>query len=421
MEVLLMKRWATMIAIAAICAVSAGELFAGSIDYLSNQSADYVRTFSRSASTDADAVIYNPAGTGFMKPGIIAQISGQTIFKTYSNTLVSTGKEYKSTEPTPFIPSLSAVYKAENWAAFGAFSIVAGGGTVKYKDGIPTMVSIAAAYGQSLTSGTITADSVYYGFTLGGSYSINSMISVSLGARYITSEKAYKGSATLSGGSTLDLDAKESAQGIGGIFGVDVRPIDGLLIALRYEMATPLKYKTSTGASNSLGAAVGFTDGEKRRKDLPAMFSAGASYTLDKLTVTSSFDGFLIGMSDQKSDVTTGTPAQKLYVDGYDDDYKSFGWEWSFSVEYAVIPEFLKLSTGYMHTVIGGNKDTYNDFDFSLDSNTFCLGGRLTAMQGLDLIFGGSTTIYKSSKNATESVNYKKSAYVIAYGVEYKM
>jgi UPF0716 family protein affecting phage T7 exclusion len=60
-------------------------VFAGSIDYLSNQSARYLMTFSRNAATDAaDIANYNPAGTAFLAPGLTIDFSTQTLFKPYS-------------------------------------------------------------------------------------------------------------------------------------------------------------------------------------------------------------------------------------------------------------------------------------------------------------------------------------------------
>ena len=47
--------------------LSSTALFAGSIDWLSNQSAEYIMTLNRNAATDsADSVNYNPAGTVFL-------------------------------------------------------------------------------------------------------------------------------------------------------------------------------------------------------------------------------------------------------------------------------------------------------------------------------------------------------------------
>ena len=67
--------------------LAAGTLMAGSVDYLSNQSADYLRTFSRNASLDADAAVYNPAGTAFLQPGLTLALSNQSIWKLYENKL----------------------------------------------------------------------------------------------------------------------------------------------------------------------------------------------------------------------------------------------------------------------------------------------------------------------------------------------
>lgn len=81
-----MKKRSMLFAIAVLAAVCTTEVYAGSIDYLSNQSAEYIRTFSRNASTDADAVHYNPAGTAFMKDGIYFYLSNQTVLKEYTST-----------------------------------------------------------------------------------------------------------------------------------------------------------------------------------------------------------------------------------------------------------------------------------------------------------------------------------------------
>jgi hypothetical protein len=68
-----------------LCALfSASGLFAGSLDYLSNQSARYAMTFSRNAATDAaDIVAYNPAGTALLPQGLSIDISNQTLIKPY--------------------------------------------------------------------------------------------------------------------------------------------------------------------------------------------------------------------------------------------------------------------------------------------------------------------------------------------------
>ena len=56
--------------------------FAGSLDYLSNQSAKYNMNAASTARTEgADIAAYNPAGTAFFAPGLYFDISNQTLFK----------------------------------------------------------------------------------------------------------------------------------------------------------------------------------------------------------------------------------------------------------------------------------------------------------------------------------------------------
>ncbi|MCU0822793.1 MAG: hypothetical protein MUC95_10055, partial [Spirochaetes bacterium] len=137
-----MKKLFLYLGVTALLIAGAGDLFAGSVDYLTNQSAPFVRNLSRNAVTDsADAVNYNPAGTAVMKDGLYLQGNNQIILKTYTQS-VEGGDEYESTEPTYILPSLFAVYKTGSIGAFAAFTVPAGGGTVKYDDGIAQIASL---------------------------------------------------------------------------------------------------------------------------------------------------------------------------------------------------------------------------------------------------------------------------------------
>ena len=62
---------------------AANNLFAGSVDALGNLSAEYARTLSRNASTDADATVYNPAGLAFMQDGFYVNGGVQILLKDY--------------------------------------------------------------------------------------------------------------------------------------------------------------------------------------------------------------------------------------------------------------------------------------------------------------------------------------------------
>ena len=100
---------------------------AGSIDYLSNQSAEYIMSFNRNAATDsADIVNYNPAGTVFLpENGLYVNASAQYLFKPYNETFL--GRTYRQNEPS-IIPNLYTLFKRDAWAAFFAVTVPAGGG-----------------------------------------------------------------------------------------------------------------------------------------------------------------------------------------------------------------------------------------------------------------------------------------------------
>ena len=400
---------------------TASSAFAGSIDYLSNQSADYLRTFCRNASTDADSVHYNPAATAFMKDGVVLYLSSQTILRTYSGELISPATEplgkndvYESKKPSPIVPNFYGIYKKDNYAIFVGAGLIAGGGSVDYKDGVAMMVltgaqnkPVALAY----QNGYLKGSSLYYFGSAGGSYALNEALSVSLTARYVYAKKTFKGEANYviplyaNMPQTLEVDAEKTAKGIGGIIGVTYKQ-DAMVIAARFETPTRLNFKTKVHDNKSFGST--FVDGSKQRYDLPAMIGLGGSYTIDKLMISASFDGFLIGLTNYDDD-------------GYSEDYDPFGYEVSASAEYAVIPDFLKVSAGYMYANVGGNSDTYNDFDYSLDSHSVGIGGRITPITNLDLVLGIGKIHYVTSKGQSGTTEYKKDVWNFAFGAEYRI
>jgi len=406
---------------------TASSVFAGSIDYLSNQSADYLRTFCRNASTDADSVHYNPAATAFMKDGVTLYLSSQTILRTYSSELTYSASEpigkndvYESTKPSPIVPNFYAIYKKENYAVFVGAGLIAGGGSVDYKDGVPAMILTGLDTTDHTLllyqNGNLKGSSLYYFGSAGGSYALNESLSVSLTARFVYAEKTFKGEANYvapyygNAPQTLEVDAEKTAKGIGGIIGVTYKK-DAMILAARFETPTRLNFKTKVHDGKSFGTM--FEDGSKQRYDLPAMIGLGGSYTIDKLHGSTSFDGFLLGLTNYDDD-------------GYSEDYSSLGWEMSASVEYAVIPDFLKVSAGYMYANVGANSDTYTDFDYSLDSHSVGIGGRITPIANLDLVLGIGRIHYvtadgQKTKTGDTTSKYKKDVWNFAFGAEYRI
>ncbi len=181
--------------------------FAGGILTNTNQSAQFVRMLSRNASTDLDAVYFNPAGLTQMKNGFYFGLNNQTIFqnRTITNDFASLkNHEFKGETTVPAFPTAFAVYKLDKLAFSLGFGPNAGGGTAKYNKGLPSFEIPVSVIPKSLTaSGIPTNDysaaisfegsSVFWGAQLNGSYAINEIISVSAGVRMISAKNTYSG------------------------------------------------------------------------------------------------------------------------------------------------------------------------------------------------------------------------------------
>lgn len=182
-------------------------IFAGGILTNTNQSAQYVRMLSRNASTQLDAVYFNPAGLVKMEDGFHLGFSNQSIFQT--RTLTSgfpylNEKEYIGKISAPAFPDFFASWKKENFALSFMVGPVGGGGGAKYETGLPSFESKIAAIPSLLVLNGIpttgySADiffegtSVFWGIQLNGSYAINDVISVSAGVRMNLATNTYNG------------------------------------------------------------------------------------------------------------------------------------------------------------------------------------------------------------------------------------
>ena len=231
--------------------------FAGSIDYLSNQSAEYLTTFNRNAATDAaDAAVYNPAGLVFLpKDGLYVNASVQYIAQPYREHF--TGVRYEQNEPA-ILPNLYAVYKKDILAAFLAVNVTGGCGRVKWTDGntvtaglIDLIAGVSDDFVDSDIPGAggtgaytvneqrIEGKCVYTGIMAGLAFKLNDRISLSLAPRYLIAKRSMRAFLDFNmdafdadpGNETravMDVDFDYNARGLGGIFGLDIKPFDNL-------------------------------------------------------------------------------------------------------------------------------------------------------------------------------------------------
>ena len=221
-------------------------VFAGGLVTNVNGGAVWARTLSRDASTDIDAVYFNPAGLGQLKKGLHISLSNQTIFQTRQITsdymfLDGAPKTYEAELKAPFFPSIYAAYKMEKLAISAGFNIIGGGGSANFQEGLPSFEipvasvvpqlnaildtvdnTVNALMGQNPGFSTVEAynmvasfegSSNYMGFQVGATYAINDMISVAVGGRFVHAKNTYNGSLS---GVTINPPATTSP-----IFGTD--------------------------------------------------------------------------------------------------------------------------------------------------------------------------------------------------------
>jgi long-chain fatty acid transport protein len=186
-----------------------GSLLAGGLVTNNNQSAMFTRLQNRNASTDIDAVYFNPAGLTKLGNGFFVSINNQTITQTQKVVssfpfLNGTPKEYVGDVKAPIFPDVYLVYNTGNLSFSAGFNPIGGGGGAEYKTGLPTFempISVIPAMlsSEGIPTSQYSADiyfkgsSAYMGYQGNVAYKINDKLSVAVGMRFVTASNKYKG------------------------------------------------------------------------------------------------------------------------------------------------------------------------------------------------------------------------------------
>jgi long-chain fatty acid transport protein len=423
-----------------------------------NQSVQYIRMMSRNASTDIDAVYYNPAGLTQMKNGFHLALHNQTIIqkKTVENSypLLNEGT-YVGDVNVPIFPNIYAVYKKDKLALFFGFGPNAGGGTADFKTGLPSFETTISGLpvlltGMGLPTTAYSVDlafkgsSIFLGAQAGISYALSDMISVSAGARFITATNTYEGSIqdimidpthpainptgamisapqffTTIGQPTYaaltsdqEVDAKQTGTAIQPILGLFFKPTEKLSIGLRYEFNASLELENDTTKDVVVDGTSMFPDGAKFHSDIPAIFSIGLGYELTPdLRFNISGNYFFEKQAD---------------LDGAEDDIDKNSYNFSAGLEYKLTEKFL-LSAGIEVNQISVSEDYQSDLSHEISSSQIGFGGQLKLFQNLDLDFGGIFVMYSDAKKMIDSPlvgayseKYTRSTLVFAIGLGYQ-
>lgn len=179
--------------------------FSGGLVHNTNQSTAWTRMMMRNASTDLDAVFFNPAALVKMGDGFHFSINNQSIWQTQNieNTFpYLNNSSYEGSITAPVFPGVYAAWKKGKVAVSVGFNPVGGGGGASFDKGVPLMEvpfsSLVPALSPLGVSGynmdmKFQGSSIYWGIQAGISYEINENISVFAGARYIIAKNTYEG------------------------------------------------------------------------------------------------------------------------------------------------------------------------------------------------------------------------------------
>lgn len=430
-----------------------------------NQSAMFIRLLSRNASTDIDAVYFNPAGLTRLRDGWHFSLSSQTIFqeKTITNDyLLLNEREYVGKVNVPVFPNAYAVYKKNRLAVSFGFGPNAGGGSADFSRGLPAFETPISALPLLLTSAGLpttayAADinfkgtSVFFGFQFNLSYALSDMVSVAAGARYISASNTYEGeikniminpkhpllnptgamvSAPAFFGklgpafayyaaatSDMAVDAKQTGSGFTPILSLNFKPLDNLNLAILYEFKTKLTLKNDT-TTDDVGL---FPNGWETESDMPAILGLGAEYGLTPgLRASLSFHYWF----DKDVNWDAASTPEEVATSGRNlIDHNS--WDLGFGLEYDVSSKF-RLSGGFLHTEIGVNNDYQTDLRHELSSNTVGVGGRIILSDKLSFDIAGLNVWYADADKqiaypplGSFTETYKRTSISFAVGVNF--
>jgi len=392
--------------------------FAGGLLTNTNQSVHFLRNPAQDASTDINAAYSNPAGLIYLTDGFHFSLTNQSAFQT--RTVKSTfapfaayggnaTKVYNAKTEALLIPSFQAAYKKDKLALSASFAIIGGGGEATFSKGLPSFEAPVSLIPMSLTAAGVptTGYSIeqylngkqfIFGFQVNGTYKFNDIISGAVGVRLNYLTGSYDGylrdiqinpqhpllnpSGNMMSANTFftragmtdkaamtankEVDCKQTGWGVTPILGMDIRPLDNLLIGLKYEFGTKINVTNNTRVDDT-GL---YPDGEVNRNDIPALLTIGAQYTFDKLKISGGYHHFYDTEAKLPND------RQKSIKSGLN--------EYLLGAEYSINKTFL-VSAGGQLTRTGVTDDYQKDMSYSLNSVSIGFGGAVNLTKQLRL------------------------------------
>ena len=429
----------------ALVAVLSSAVYGASIDHIQTYTPEYLGNQAQNGMINNASVYYNPAGLVHLENGTYIHVGAQLAIG--HEKMEYNGEEYKADLFQP-IPNFAMYKVEEDSALYWTFGGIAGGGDLKYDDGVAGTAVVEDILGGLVNTNGSKAEgkNLYAQTTLGKVWKVNDKLSLSAAGRVVYGIRELKGDLYLNEGKVGEahIDSERTAWGFGGQFGLNYKANDRLNFGLRYDTRVQMNFKADASEDNieelNLGnillplPGLGFSsfypeyaNGVKQRRDLPAILAAGMSY---KIT-----DNWTVGLSgnyyfnkDAKMDRGTKeidlTAIGKGKIKGIEAEYDN-GYEIALGTEYRFSPKWAVLgSVNYADT--GAKVSSYDDIEYALDSVMLGTGLKYNPDETTEWVFTVTHFFYDSEeghyteKYAGKNIpnpSYDKS--ITAFGVSY--
>lgn len=353
-----------------------------------NQSATQMKTGNRNATSGIEAAFYNPAGTVFGKNGFAVEFSILPFTSTQSVYDSFMDKTYESKTSNLFYPALNLSYKQDKFAVFSNIGITNGGGAGNYDDGLPlfdisgnllSIAPVATTITEMMMAGLLPADtdplyeagrttsvssfsgSAYgIGGSIGAAYKFSEWLSAAIAIQYSKQSNHQEGevittNALLGELPKTELDVDYTGSNMGFIFGLNLKPMENLLIAQTFRYYTELELETKVNDNKTGGGFV--SDGVKSYNTYAPYYSLGISYNVsEKLRIETDINLSLYSMLENKD--TAGYNLAENYNNGFD---IGLGFEYQ-------IVDMLNWGLGFTYAPAKMKAEKMTEMEFEMNS-----------------------------------------------------
>ena len=420
-------------------------VFGASIDHIQNYTAEYNANMAQQAAiSPTTSAYYNPAGIMRLENGTYFTGGVQLAFGKETmryDTTAGEGNRYDANLLAP-IPNFALIKKDDNRAYFWTFGGIAGGGDLKYEDGVagikvledavpgmtkPIINSLLPQFNGNLpgiqakdNGSWAEGENMYAQTTLGTAWNINNKLSMSVAGRVVYGWRNLKAGldAQLSQPMlgineriTAEIDSERTAWGFGGQIGLNYAYNDTWNFAMRYDTKVKMEFEADTdstkisGLKGPLGMLNGkgfenffpqYTDGAKHRRDLPAILALGASQKItDKWKMFYGFNYYFNESAKIDKDVKYRNFLNDKKVEYTGLEYDN-GWEISLGTEYWLNEKWAVLG-GVNYADTGAPKDSYSDVEFALNSFLVGMGVKYRPNEDTEWVVSTSHYFYEAT------------------------